>query len=76
LQTIRSAQLETIESLRSGLESIRGGHASRPSLDPLWLELPALSPAPTTLAGIEELARGFGDGRETANRAASQTQTK
>lgn len=55
LQALQDSQRDVIDALRSGLADVchRGPH------EPTWLELPALSPAPTTLRQIEKLARGF-----------------
>ena len=55
LEILTEAQESVIEALHAGIAAETG---SRPQ--PLWLELPALFPPPTTLAHIERLARGFG----------------
>lgn len=55
LEMLQDSQRQVIDSLRSGLEEVRADGTT----DPIWLELPALSPAPTTLQQIQKLARGF-----------------
>jgi anion-transporting ArsA/GET3 family ATPase len=62
LDTLRAAQRVVIEGLREGLLPASDGEA------PVWVELPALSPAPTTLDGIVALARAL-----TGTRARSTT---
>ena len=56
LEILQSGQRRVIEDLRQGLSDLRG---RRDAPEPLWLELPALSHAPTSLARIEALARDF-----------------
>lgn len=64
LETLRAAQRSVIDALRTGLAAGSG------SPEPLWLELPALSPAPTTLAGIVALARALQTARARSTSAA------
>jgi len=64
LDTLRSAQRSVIDALQAGLAA----HGTRP--EPLWVELPALSPAPTTLAGIVALARALQVARGRSTSAA------
>ncbi|MDG2306367.1 MAG: ArsA-related P-loop ATPase [Candidatus Binatia bacterium] len=59
LEVLQDSQRAVIDALRIGLAEIRGSGEEEPATEPIWLELPALSPAPTTLAQIERLARGF-----------------
>jgi anion-transporting ArsA/GET3 family ATPase len=59
LQALRSGQLEVIEALREGLTKARRARPSLARVEPIWIELPALFPAPTTLAGIAELGKSF-----------------
>lgn len=56
LDALQSGQQRIIGDLREGLADLR---SRRNAPEPLWLELPALSPAPTSLARIESLARSF-----------------
>ena len=65
LEALQDAQRSVVDSLRVGLAGIRERGPER-SGDPVWLELPALSPAPTTLVQIERLARGFASPPELA----------
>jgi len=58
LETRRESQRRVIDSLRAGLEEIRSDEVDG-AAEPVWLELPALSPAPTTLGQIQRLALGF-----------------
>lgn len=53
LDTLRAAQRAVIDALEAGLS------AGSAAPEPIWVELPALSPAPTTLAGIVALARAL-----------------
>jgi anion-transporting ArsA/GET3 family ATPase len=53
LETLRTAQRAVIDELEAGLA------VAAHEAEPLWVELPALSPAPTTLAGIVALARAL-----------------
>ena len=68
LDTLRSAQRAVIDALRAGL--LRSAVADGASAEPLWVELPALSPAPTSLAGIVALARALAGGRARSTSAA------
>lgn len=54
LDTLRTAQRTVIDELQAGLTANRGDATA-----PLWVELPALTPAPTTLQGIVALARAL-----------------
>ena len=50
-------ELESLaEAQRAVSESLREGMARIDALPPCWLELPALFPAPTSLAGVLALA--------------------
>ncbi|HEY8514208.1 MAG TPA: ArsA-related P-loop ATPase [Candidatus Binatia bacterium] len=60
LATLRAAQQEVIERLREGLATLPGGKAAPRDEERVWVLLPALSPAPTTLEGIVALARALG----------------
>lgn len=64
LDTVRAAQRAVIEALEDGLAAA----STRP--EPIWVELPALSPAPTTLAGIVALARALTAARARSTSAA------
>jgi anion-transporting ArsA/GET3 family ATPase len=66
LKRIASAQREVIDRLRAGLERVD----ARPPTTRLWLELPALSPAPVDLAGIARLAEALVSPAESASSAA------
>jgi len=68
LAAVQRAQRAVIEALRSGIASVSSGNADEERREPLWAELPALTPAPTTLEGIDELARGFASAPATARR--------
>jgi anion-transporting ArsA/GET3 family ATPase len=60
---------EQAEAQRAVIESLRDGMARIGALPPHWLELPALFPAPTSLAGVLALAealRADGAGSATA----------
>ncbi len=59
LETLQDSQRDVIDSLRSGLAEIRANPSGDSPPEPIWLELPALSPPPTTLEQIQRLARGF-----------------
>jgi anion-transporting ArsA/GET3 family ATPase len=67
LKRLASAQREVIERLRAGLERLGGRRA--PERAPLWLELPALSPAPVDLAGITALSSVLIDPSESISAA-------
>lgn len=64
LDTLRSAQRTVIDALEAGLEA----DGTRP--EPLWVELPTLTPAPTTLTGIVALARALAIARARSTSAA------
>ena len=64
LDALRSAQRAVIDALEAGL----GSDGARP--EPLWVELPTLTPAPTTLAGIVALARALAIARVRSTSAA------
>jgi anion-transporting ArsA/GET3 family ATPase len=64
LDTLRAAQRAVIDGLRA--ELIDDGDAAAP----LWVELPALSPAPTTLDGIVALASALAGTRARSTTAA------
>ena len=64
LDALRSAQRAVIDALEAGL----GSDGARP--EPLWVELPTLTPAPTTLAGIVALARALAIARARSTSAA------
>ncbi|MBY0277700.1 hypothetical protein K2Z84_20385 [Candidatus Binatia bacterium] len=66
LDTLRAAQDAVIDGLRDGL--LRAAEGDRSS--PVWVELPALSPAPTSLDGIIALARALAGGRARSTSAA------
>lgn len=66
LDTLRAAQAAVIEGLREGLLPGPGEHRA----GPVWVELPALSPAPTSLDGIIALARALAGGRARSTTAA------
>ena len=66
LDALRAAQRGVIEGLRAGLTPAPGSGRD----EPLWVELPALSPAPTTLAGIVALARAMAGVRARSTSAA------
>ena len=66
LDALRAAQRGVIEGLREGLTPPPGSGRD----EPLWVELPALSPAPTTLAGIVALARAMAGVRARSTSAA------
>jgi len=66
LDTLRAAQAQVIAGLRDGLAAPTGG-ADRA---PIWVELPALSPAPTTLDGIVALAHALAETRARSTTAA------
>lgn len=59
LEILQSSQRRVIDSLRAGLADVRRDGARGEIPEPMWLELPALFPAPTTLEQIQRLARGF-----------------
>lgn len=65
LEALQDSQRQVIDSLRIGLAEIRGRGPERTG-DPIWLELPALTPPPTTLRQIDRLARGFASPPELA----------
>jgi anion-transporting ArsA/GET3 family ATPase len=66
LDTLRTAQRAVIDGLRDGLLT-----TSDPDREPpVWVELPALSPAPTTLDGIVALARALAGTRARSTTAA------
>jgi anion-transporting ArsA/GET3 family ATPase len=66
LDTLRAAQRAVIDALRQGLL-----HAGRSTPDVrVWVELPALSPAPTSLDGIVALARALVGGAARSTSAA------
>lgn len=66
LESLQDAQRHVIDSLRIGLAEVRRAGANETPREPIWLELPALSPPPTTLAQVERLARGFASPPELA----------
>lgn len=66
LDTVREAQRSVIESLHDGLVPCNGPGERAP----LWVELPALSPAPTTLDGVVALARALASTRTRSTTAA------
>jgi anion-transporting ArsA/GET3 family ATPase len=66
LDTLRAAQRAVIEGLRDGLLPASGTDREAP----VWVELPALSPAPTTLDGIVALARALAGTRARSTTAA------
>lgn len=66
LDMLRAAQRGVIEGLREGLTPAPGSGRD----EPLWVELPALSPAPTTLDGIVALARAMAGVRVRTTSAA------
>lgn len=68
LETLRTAQRLVIDALR---ESLLARHAANPTdTERVWVELPALSPAPTSLAGIVALARALAGDRARSTSAA------
>jgi len=68
LDILRDAQRAVIEELEDGLLGADSAAGTGPR--PRWVELPALSPAPTTLAGIVALARALQVGRARSTSAA------
>ena len=66
LETLRAAQAQVIAGLRDGLAAPTGGADGAP----IWVELPALSPAPTTLDGIVALAHALAGTRARSTTAA------
>lgn len=72
LDTLRAGQRAVIARLRHGLDAIDAGSRLVPhrAAGRLWLELPALSPAPTSLAGIVALACALDEERQRSNSAA------
>jgi len=70
LETLRAAQQAVVEQLRAGLAAIdeRAGRGAGRTRS--WVELPALTPAPTSLAGIVALARALGEAEGITTTAA------
>jgi anion-transporting ArsA/GET3 family ATPase len=68
LETLRAAQRAVIDALQQGLQA--GGAATATAEDRVWVELPALSPAPTSLDGIVALARALAGTRARSTSAA------
>jgi anion-transporting ArsA/GET3 family ATPase len=67
LDTLRAAQRAVIDALKEGL----GRYAAEDALaERVWIELPALSPAPTSLAGIVALARALAGAKARSTSAA------
>lgn len=69
LATLRAAQNDVIDKLRSGLATIDGA-AARADGERVWVLLPALTPAPTSLDGIIALARALDVNRPRSTSAA------
>ncbi|MEW6269423.1 MAG: ArsA-related P-loop ATPase [Thermodesulfobacteriota bacterium] len=70
LATLRAAQQEIIDRLRGGLAAIDGGGRRGAPAERVWVLLPALSPAPTSLDGVVALARALEVGRPRSTTAA------
>lgn len=72
LETLRAAQEAVIERLRSGLAAIDavGGRERPGGGNRAWIELPTLTPAPTSLEGIVALARALDGTRACSTRVA------
>jgi len=70
LDTLRAAQQAVVDRLRTGLEAIDAQSGRSSGRTRSWAELPALTPAPTSLAGIVALARALGEPHRAATTAA------
>ena len=68
LETLRAAQRAVIDALQEGLRASAAATATAD--DRVWVELPALSPAPTSLDGIVALARALAGTRARSTSAA------
>ena len=59
VETLIAAERSVIDALKAGFAQLDGGASGRASSERPWLELPAIFPAPTSLAGIWKLAQAL-----------------